>query len=117
MGTSSISARLRDMIILDNVLKIRVELIKQRNDNAGEKLYLVQAFSKVRNLVEISKNSKNLEFLEILSREARLVYELSEREPGWRFTARCHTKTIAKRARVEPHTQMHMNMKMFFYIC
>ena len=25
-----------------------------------------------------------------------------------------NTKTIAKRARVKPRTQMHMNMKMFF---
>ena len=35
-----------------------------------EKFYLVQAFSKVRNLVEISKISKNLEILKILSGEA-----------------------------------------------
>ena len=26
----------------------------------------------------------------MLSREALLLYELFEREPGWRFTARCH---------------------------
>ena len=27
-----------------------------------------------------------------------------------------HTETIAKRARVEPRTQMHMTMKMLFQI-
>ena len=47
---------------------------------------------------------------------ALLLYELSEREPGWRFTARCHTKTIAKRARVEPRTQVHVTMKMFIWV-
>ena len=48
------------MIILDCVLKLWMELIKYRNDNAGEKFYLVQTFSKVQNLVEISKISKKL---------------------------------------------------------
>ena len=38
-----------DMIVLDNVLKIWMELIKYRNDNAGEKFYMVQTFSKVQN--------------------------------------------------------------------
>ena len=52
----------------------------------------------------------------ILSRKALLLYELSEREPGWRFTARCHTKTVAKRARVEPRTQMHVTMKMLIWV-
>ena len=70
------------MIILDNVLKLWIELIKYRNDNAGEKLYLMQTFLKVQNLVEISKISKNLENLKILLRGALLLYELSEREPG-----------------------------------
>ena len=30
------------------------------------------------------------------------LLELSEREPGWRFTARCHTETVAKPARPGP---------------
>ena len=54
------------MIILDNVLKIRMELMKLGNDNAGKKFYLMQTFSKVRNLVEISKNSENLENLKFI---------------------------------------------------
>ena len=70
------------IIVLDNVLKLWIELIKQRNDNAREKFYLMQAFSKVRNLVEISKISKNLEISKILSKRSLLLYELSEREPG-----------------------------------
>ena len=55
------------MIILDNALKIRMELIKCRNDNATEKFYLVRT---------IFKASK------ISSREALLLYEFSERELG-----------------------------------
>ena len=39
-------------------------------------------FEKLTFLVEISKISKNLEKLKISSREALLLYELSEREPG-----------------------------------
>ena len=42
-------------IVLDDALKIQIELITHRNDNAREKFYLMQTFSKVRNLVEISK--------------------------------------------------------------
>ena len=76
----------------------------------------MQAFPKTRNLVKISKISKNLEILKVFSREARPLYELFEREPGWRFTARCHTKTIAKRARVEPRTQVHVTMKIFIQV-
>ena len=71
-------------------------------------------FEKLTFLVEISKISKILEKITNPSREALLLYELSEREPGWRFTARCHTKTVAKRARVEPRTQMHVTMKMLY---
>ena len=36
---SSISGRRSDIIVLDNVLKIRIELITSRNDNAMEKFY------------------------------------------------------------------------------
>ena len=71
-------------------------------------------FEKLTFLVEISKISKILDKKENISREALLLYELSEREPGWRFTARCHTKTIAKRARVEPRSQVHVTMIMLF---
>ena len=80
-----------------------------RKSSIGSKL-----FGKVHFLVEISKFSNHIEILKISSREALLLYELSEREPGWRFTARCHTKTVAKRARVEPRTQVHVTMKMLF---
>ena len=41
---------------------------------------LCVCYKKVKNIVE----------------EALLLYELSEREPGWRFTARCHMETMAK---------------------
>ena len=54
-------------------------------------------------LVEISRFPK-ISKISKKSRDALLLYELSEREPGWRFTARCHTKTLAKRARVGPRT-------------
>ena len=70
------------IIVLDNVLKLWIEQIKYRNGNVWKKFYLMQAFSKVRNLFNKSKISKNLEIWKILSREALLLYELSEREPG-----------------------------------
>ena len=57
-------------------------------------------FEKLTFLVEISKISKILEKITNPSREALLLDELFEREPGWRFTARCHTETIAKLARL-----------------
>ena len=68
-------------------------------------------FEKLTFLVEISKISKIVEKITNSSRKALLLYELSEREPGWRFTtARCHTKTIAKL----PRTQVHMTVKIIF---
>ena len=70
------------MIILDNVLEIYIELIKQRNDNVGEKFYLMQTFPKARNLLEIPKIPNNFEVLKIPWREALLLYELFEREAG-----------------------------------
>ena len=48
-------------IILDNVWKIWIELIEWIIHKAGEKFYLMQAFPKVRNLVEILKISKFFE--------------------------------------------------------
>ena len=76
------SARLSDMIVLDNVLKIWIELIKSRNDNAMEKFYSLWTFQKLIFLVEISKFSKIFGKMTIPSREALLLDELSEREPG-----------------------------------
>ena len=81
----------------------------------------MQTFSKVRNLLKISRKSKNLENLKIFSREALLLYELSEREPGWRFTARCHTKTVAKPDRLGPAQndkpmQIFVELSRFWWI-
>ena len=70
------------MIVSDNVLKIWIELIKLRNDNAMEKFYRLWTFPKLIFLVKISKISKFFEKMTIPSREALLLYELSEREPG-----------------------------------
>ena len=67
------------MIVLDIVLKIWIELIKSRNDNAMEKFYRLWTFQKLMLLVEISKFSKKIT---ISSREALLLYELFERESG-----------------------------------
>ena len=78
------------------------------------KVLLAWSFWKVdifgRNLENFEKYQK----FENASRGALLLYELSEREPGWRFTARCHTKTVAKRARVEPRTPVVSTMEMSF---
>ena len=96
------------IIVLDNVSKIQIELIKQRNDNVTKKVLQVLEISKIS---KIQKNKKS-------SKDALLLYELSEREPGWQFTAPCHvpknTKTIAQRARVEPRRQVHVTMKKLF---
>ena len=57
---------------------------------------------------------------------ALLLYELFEREPGLRFTARCHrarvfpiesnTKTIAERAKLGPRTPVLLTMEILFLI-
>ena len=52
---SSTSARLIDMSVVDVVLKIRIELIKSRNDDATEKFNRLWTFEKLIFLVEISK--------------------------------------------------------------
>ena len=59
-------------------------------------------FEKLILFVEISEILKNIGNFEKLSREAPLLFELSERELGWRFTARCHTETVAKPGRLRP---------------
>ena len=59
-------------------------------------------FVEISKFSEISKISKIFEKITNPSREALLLYELSEREPGWRFTARCHTETVAKPGRLGP---------------
>ena len=69
-------------LVLDNILGLWIELIKLQNDNSKEKFYRLCTFEKLIFLVEISKISKNLEKIKIPSREALLLYELSEREPG-----------------------------------
>ena len=56
-----------DMIVLDNVLKLWMELIKQRNDNATKKFYRFRVVWKVQLFIEISKISKNLEISRISS--------------------------------------------------
>ena len=61
-----------------------------------------ELFQKVQFSIEIWKISKKSENLKKWLREALVLYELSEREPGWRFTARCHTETVAKLGRLGP---------------
>ena len=70
------------IIVLDNISKLWMELIKSRNDNAMEKFYRLRTFQKLRFSVEISKISKFFEKMTISSRETLLLYELFEREPG-----------------------------------
>ena len=61
MEISCTGARLSDMIVLDDVLKIWIELIKWRNGNAMKKFYRLRTFQKLIFLVEISKISKIFE--------------------------------------------------------
>ena len=59
---SSISVRGSDMIVLDNVIKIWIELIKLRNDNVMEKFYRGRVVSKssifCRNFENFEKSRK-----------------------------------------------------------
>ena len=110
---SSTSVRLSDMIVWDHVLKIRMELIKCRDSCYGKSLsganyfHMSKIRSKFRKFRKILKHGKTV-------RDALLLYELFAREPGWRFTARCHTETVAKRARVGQRTPVLSTMKKLF---
>ena len=69
------------MIVLDIVLKLWIELITLPNDNATEKFYRVRVVSKSLKFGRNIENPKNLKFRK-KNRGRRLLYELSEREPG-----------------------------------
>ena len=77
-------------------------------------------FSKVEILVEISKISKNLENLKIDQgkRSCSTSYLSGNLVDGSPlvaiFSMKSNTKTIAKRARVKPRTQVHVTMKILF---
>ena len=79
---SSMSRLGSPIIVVDIVLKIWIELIILINDYVMEKFYSLRMFQKLIILVEISKISKISEKNTIPSREALLLYELFEREPG-----------------------------------
>ena len=85
---ASISDRGSDMIVLDNLLKIYKDLITLPNDNVMEKFYELWWFLKVEISVEVF--FWKFEKIRKFKRKALLLYELSERESGWRYTARCH---------------------------
>ena len=70
------------MIVLDCVLKIWIEKIKSQHDNGKENFYRLLWFQKVE---FCSKNSNFWKW----NNNIKLQKELCEREPGWRFTARC----------------------------
>ena len=74
------------IIILDNVLKLWLELIKHENDNATENFYRVQVFQKLSFLVEFSKISKNLGKFE--NSHERGVSALRVIRAGTRLTVR-----------------------------
>ena len=65
------------------------EMTMSWKSSIGSKFFQKLKFwSKFRNFRKFRKFIKK-------SREALLLYELTEREPGWRFTTRCH-KPIRK---------------------
>ena len=68
------------VFVLDHVLKLWIELIKSRMPEKSSIEF--SGFEKLTFSVKISKFSKILEKITILSWEALLRYELSEREPG-----------------------------------
>ena len=68
---------------VERMLKIKLELIKCRNDKATEKFYWLEVFENV------TFSMKKLKFLKILKNKTKmlmfcevLLYESSEREPG-----------------------------------
>ena len=71
-------------------------------------------FQKLTFFVEILKIWKISPQMTNPARTAPLLYELFAGEPVRRCTTRCHTKTIAKQARVGPRTQMPTTMKNMF---
>ena len=70
----------------------------------------MQAFLKVRILVEISKISKNLEIL----KKSRGMRSCFTSYPSGNQVDGSPLVAIAKRARVEPRTQVHVTMEMLF---
>ena len=84
------------MIVLDIVLKLWIELIKSRNDNAMEKFYC--GFKKLIFLVEISKISKILEKLQF----HRGMRSCSTRYPSGNQVDGSPLVAIAKLARLGP---------------
>ena len=102
---SSTSARLSDMIVLDNVLKIWIELRKQRNDNVMEKFYMFLWFRKVdilaRNFENFENFRKKWQF-HWGGRSCSTSYPSGNQVEGSPLVA--NAKTIAKRARVGPRT-------------
>ena len=58
------------IIVLDNILKICIELIRSRNDNVMEKFYRLWTFENLIFLIEISKISKIFEKMKIPLRGA-----------------------------------------------
>ena len=67
-------------------------------------------FQNVRFLIKIPKFSKNLEKLRKLMNFGFRLYELSEREPGRRFTARCHIELSQSGARDHENVFFHKNI-------
>ena len=61
------------IIVLDNVMKIWIELIKSKNDNATKKFYLMQSIFKSRTF---GSNIEHLKKSRIKNNVVALVYEL-----------------------------------------
>ena len=57
-GIPSTSCRWSDIIVLDNVLELRIELIKLQNNKATEKFYRLRVVLKVDFWSNFSKNEK-----------------------------------------------------------
>ena len=80
------------IIVLDNVLELCLELIKYKMVMAMKSSIWFSGSKKIIFLVEISKKSNISKQMRKSSRKALLLYELFEREPGRRFSARCHVE-------------------------
>ena len=107
------------------ISRIQIGVSKLQIDRAISEFYRSRIFHGGDILMKILKIFKIFEKIKIFERNFqtkggeyregwRLLYELSERKPGWRFTARCHTPTVGKRKSRRPRTQVHLTVINMF---
>ena len=91
-----------------------MELVRSQNANAISEFYPHEFFHEDAIFQIFLKNLKKFKFFKRKVRGQAPALPVLAREPGWRFTARCHTKTVAKRKRSGGCTQILLTMEITF---